>query len=228
MMYLMPMKAIFIPTQYTGKIEFDKIKLDELPGKIGIVTTAQFQSKTKEVIEYLRNNGKETFIDKIKQRNEGQLLGCDQGAAIKIQGDVDAFLYIGSGDFHPLGVAMNTSKEVYLFNPVTGIFSKFDSKEIEKYKKQKKVNYMKFLSAENIGIMVSIKPGQYSYKKAVEIKGKLEKKGRNAFIFVFDTLDANEMGNFPFIDFWINTACPRIADDRDKKNVIDMSEITEL
>jgi len=219
------MKAIFIPTQYTGKVEFDKIELGRLPKKIGIVTTAQFQNKTREIIDYLGKSGKEVFIDKIKQRNEGQLLGCDQGAALKVQGKVDAFLYVGSGDFHPLGVAMNTSKEVYLFNPVTGVFSKFDSREIEKYKKQKKVNYIKFLSAENIGIMVSIKPGQYSYKKAVEIKDKLEKKGRNAFIFVFDTLDANEMENFPFIDFWINTACPRIADDKDKKNVIDMNEM---
>lgn len=84
---------------------------------------------------------------------------------------------------------------------------------------------MKFLSADNIGIMVTIKPGQYSYRKAVEIKEKLDKKGKKCFIFVFDTLDASEMGNFPFIDFWINTACPRIADDRDKKNVIDMNEL---
>ncbi|MBI2208065.1 diphthamide synthesis protein [Candidatus Woesearchaeota archaeon] len=219
------MKAIFIPTQYTGKVEFDKIKLDKLPKKLGIVTTAQFQNKTKEIIQYLKNNNKEIFIDKIKQKNEGQLLGCDQGAALKVQGKADAFLYIGSGDFHPLGVAMSTNKEVYLFNPVTGIFSKFGKNEIEKYKKQKKVNYIKFLSAENIGIMVSIKPGQYSYKKAVEIRDKLEKRGKNAFIFVFDTLDAAEMQNFPFIDFWVNTACPRIADDKDKKNVIDMNEL---
>lgn len=219
------MKAIFIPTQYTGKIEFDKIKLDELPKRLGIVTTAQFRDKTKEIIDYLGKNGKEASIGKMKQRNEGQLLGCDQGAAIKIQHNVDAFLYIGSGDFHPLGVAMNTNKDVFLFNPVTSVFSKFDTAKIEKYKKQKKVNYVKFLSAENIGIMVSIKPGQYSYKKAVEIKEKLEKKGKNAFIFVFDTLDPMEMENFPFIDFWVNTACPRIADDKDKKNVIDMSEL---
>ena len=219
------MRAIFIPTQYTGKVEFDKIQLEKLPKKLGIVTTAQFQNKTKEIIDYLGKSGKEVFIDKIKQRNEGQLLGCDQGAAIKIQRNVDAFLYIGSGDFHPLGVAMNTSKEVYLFNPVTGVFSKFDNNDIEKYKKNKKIKKTKFLHADNIGVMVSIKPGQYSYKKAVEIKDKLEKKGKNAFIFVFDTLDAAEMQNFPFIDFWINTACPRIADDKDKKNVIDMSEL---
>lgn len=222
------MRAVFIPTQYTGKVDFNKIELAKLPKKLGIVTTAQFQSKTKEIIQFLTDNKKEIFIDKLKQRHEGQLLGCDQGAALKIQDDVDAFLYIGSGDFHPLGVAMNTSKEVFLFNPVTSVFSKFDTKEIEKYNKSKKANYAKFLHANRIGIMVSVKPGQYSYKKAVEIRKRLEKQGKECFIFVFDTLDTMEMNNFPFIEFWISTACPRIADDRDKKNVIDMSELEEL
>ena len=120
---------------------------------------------------------------------------------------------------------MQTKKDVFVFNPVSGIFDKLDTEDIEKYKKIKKIRYMEFLSADNIGIMVTIKPGQYSYRKAVEIKDKLDKKGKKCFIFVFDTLDASEMGNFPFIDFWINTACPRIADDRDKKNVIDMNEL---
>ena len=222
------MKAIFIPTQYTGKVEFDKIQLGKLPKKIGIVTTAEFMKKRDEIIQYVKRNNKEVFIDKIKQRNEGQLLGCDQGAAFKIQEDVDAFLYIGSGDFHPLGVAMNTQKNVFLFNPVTSVFSKFNNDEIEKYKKNKKINYAKFLHANNIGIMVSIKPGQYSFRKAKEIKEKLEKKGKSCCIFVFDTLDSMEMGNFPFIDFWINTACPRIADDKDKKHIVDMSEISDF
>jgi len=219
------MKTIFIHTKYTGKVDLNKIEVDKLPKKLGIVTTTQFLNKIDEIKNYLKNNGKEVFIDKIKQRNEGQLLGCDVGAATKIQDNVDAFLYIGSGEFHPLGVALQTNKEVFTFNPFSNIFNKLDNKEIEKYKKTKKANYVRFLHAENIGIMVTIKPGQYSYGKALEIKKKLEEKGKKCFIFVFDTLDANEMANFPFIDFWINTACPRIADDKDKSNVIDMDEL---
>ena len=120
---------------------------------------------------------------------------------------------------------MNTQLDVYSFNPATSVFIKFDKVDIEKYKKNKKLNYVKFLHADKIGIMVSIKPGQYSYRKAIEIKNKLENKGKTCFIFVFDTLDPREMENFPFIDFWINTACPRIADDKDKKNVVDMNEL---
>src|SRR3989344_1851597 len=204
------MKTIFMPAKYNGKIELDKIPLEKLPKKLGLVTTAQFLDAAQE---------------KKKQKNPGQLLGCDVGAATKIQNEVDAFLYIGSGEFHPLGVALNTSKEVFTFNPITSAFSRLDKKEVESYKKNKKIRYAKFLHADNIGILVSLKPGQYSYKKAEEIRNKLSSEGKNAFIFVFDTLDSNELDNFPFIDFWVNTACPRIADDKDKKNVIDMSEI---
>jgi 2-(3-amino-3-carboxypropyl)histidine synthase len=219
------MKAVFIPTQYVGKTDFSKIELDKLPKKIGLLTTAQFMNKAKEIKTYLEGNNKEVYFDRIKQKNPGQLLGCDVGAATKVQQNVDAFLYIGSGLFHPLGVAMNTKKDVFCFNPSTGIFSRFDEADIGKYKKNKKVKYTKFLHSDNIGIMVSVKPGQYSYRRAIGIRKKLELKGKNCYIFVFDTLDANEMENFPFIEFWVNTACPRIADDKDKKNVIDMAEL---
>ena len=125
------MKAVFIPTQYTGKADFNKIQLGKLPNTMGIVTTTQFINTTKEIIQYLKNNKKEIFIDKIKQKNEGQLLGCDQGAALKVQNKVDAFLYIGSGEFHPLGVALKTNKDVFTFNPVTNAFSKLNKENIE-------------------------------------------------------------------------------------------------
>jgi len=223
--FLLFMKAIFMHVKYTGEVGLNKINLDKLPKKIGIVTTSQFLDNIKDIINYLKKNDKEVFIDKDKQRNLGQILGCDISAAAKIQDKINAFLYVGSGEFHPLGVALQTKKEVFTFNPVSGVFSKLDEKEIEDYKKIRKVRCVRFLHADNIGILVSTKPGQNSYKKALEIKEKLEEEGKKCFIFVFDTLDANEMANFPFIEFWINTACPRIADDKDKRNVIDMGEL---
>ena len=219
------METLFIPVKYAGKADLSKINADKLPKKIGIVTTAQFLDNIKDIINYLKKNDKEVFIDKDKQRNLGQILGCDISAAAKIQDKINAFLYVGSGEFHPLGVALQTKKEVFTFNPVSGVFSKLDEKEIEDYKKIRKVRCVRFLHADNIGILVSTKPGQNSYKKALEIKEKLEEEGKKCFIFVFDTLDANEMKNFPFVDFWVNTACPRIADDKDKNNVIDVGEL---
>ena len=219
------MKAVFIPTQYTGPLDLSKIELEKLPDRLGIITTAQFSEKTKEIVTFLEQRGKECFIDKDKQRNAGQLLGCDQGAAFTVQDKVDAFLYVGSGDFHPLGVAKQSHKDVFLFNPVSSVFDQFDPTTLEKYEQLKKIKYTNFLHAQNIGILVSIKPGQYSFKQAQQLKEKLTKEGKQCYIFVFDELQVFEMENFPFIECWVNTACPRIADDRDKKNVIDMSQL---
>ena len=78
------MKTIFIPTKYTGKVDVSKIKVDRLPKKIGIVTTAQFIDKIIQIKNYLIKNNKTVFIGKDKQK-EGQVLGCDVGAAEKIK-----------------------------------------------------------------------------------------------------------------------------------------------
>ena len=145
------MKTVFINAKYRGKIELNKINLDKLPKRIGIVATVQFLDRIKEVRKYLEENGRKVLVGKDKQ-NSGQILGCDVGAAKKIQNNVDAFLYIGSGHFHPLGVALNTKKEVFVFTPVSNVFSELNRDEIEKYEKSRKAKYVKFLHAGNVGI----------------------------------------------------------------------------
>ena len=49
----------------------------------------------------------------------------------------------------------------------------------------------------------------------ITLKKKIKKE---CYIFTADEIDFNQFENFSFIDCWINTACPRIADFR--KDVI--------
>ena len=181
-----------------------------------------------EIRQFLKDNGKEVYIDRMRQKYEGQLLGCDTGAAEKIKDNVDAFLYIGTGIFHPLGISLNINKDVFCYDPIHAIMSKIDTAEVERYNKKRKGAYLKFLEAEEIGILVSLKPGQNSFKKAVELKKQL--KGKNCYIFAFDTLDFSQIENFPFIECWVNTACNRILDDYDKftKPLVDMADIERM
>ena len=125
-----------------------------------------------------------------------------------------------------MGIALSINKDVFCYEPVNAVLSKIDKTEVEKYNKKRKVNYMKFLSATEIGILVSIKPGQNNFRKAVELKKQL--KDKNCYIFVFDTLDFNQIENFPFIQCWVNTACNRILDDYEKfrKPLVDINNIT--
>ena len=88
---------------------------------------------------------------------------------------------------------------------------------------QQKGALLKFLSSKEVGIIVSTKPGQEKLKKAFELKNKL--KDKNCHVFLADTIDPAEFENFPFIECWVNTACPRFADE--KKGVVNYELVEE-
>lgn len=202
------MKKLFIPAYSTINIEplIKKIKTKE---KLGLLASVQFLPQLEKANKILKNS----IIG-------GQILGCNVNNAIKIKDNIDAFLYIGSAYFHPIEIAIKTKKPVYILNPLTQKISKVNEKEIEKHEKLKKGKLIKFYSAKSYGILVSIKPGQYNLKKALE----LQKNITNSYIFIFNNFNENEVENFPNIDFWINTACPRI----DSKKIINLEDLPKL
>ena len=219
------MNIMMVESRYKGRIDLSNLDASALPNNIGLATTVQFLDFVEEIKQYLESMGKCIFIDKLRQKYEGQLLGCDTGAADKIKEHVDCFLYIGTGKFHPLGISLGTDKEVFCYDPISAVLSKIDRKEIERYNAKRKGAYLKFLDAQEIGILVSLKPGQNNFARAVELKKKLSEK--NCYILAFDTLDFNQIENFPFIQCWVNTACNRILDDYSKfpKPLVDLSDI---
>jgi diphthamide biosynthesis enzyme Dph1/Dph2-like protein len=110
---------------------------------------------------------------------------------------------------------------VFVANPASGNASKIDKKDVEKIKSRKKGAYLKFLTAKNIGILVSTKPGQDKLKQARQLKNKL--KNKNCYIFIADEIDMSQLENFPFIEAWVNTACPRISDKA--KGMVNIDDI---
>ena len=219
------MKLMMVEGRYKGKIDLSRLDASMLPNRLGLATTVQFLDYVDEIRNYLERSGKSILIDKMRQKYEGQLLGCDQGGAEKIKDNVDAFLYVGTGVFHPLGIAINIDKDVFCYDPLNAIMSKIDSEQVERYNKKRKGAYLKFLDSKEIGILVSLKPGQNNFRKAVELKKQL--KDKNCYIFAFDTLDFNQIENFPFVECWVNTACNRILDDYSKfpKPLVDLNDI---
>lgn len=210
------MKILFIKAKYTRKIIINKSFVNKLPKKIGLVTTVQFADQIKEVKKQLV--GHNVFI-----YNRGVILGCEFKAAEKIKDKVTAFLYIGTGKFHPIGVALKTSKPVFCFNPITNQFDKISNKEVERYKKRKKGALTRFLISQNVGVLISIKPGQYRDFRKLDLEKKFPNK--RFYYFIFDTLDYKELENFPFIEAWINTACPRLDEDINVINIEDLDLI---
>jgi diphthamide biosynthesis enzyme Dph1/Dph2-like protein len=195
------MRTLFIP----AKAEFDLNELknfDKMPKRLGLVTTIQFLDELPKIKEFLEQKGKKAEIG-------GQIIGCNVQNAEMIKDKVDAFLYIGSGHFHP-GALTGLGKDVYLVNGEKVVF------------RRKKSLLAKFHASKNIGVIVSLKPGQKKPDWADELKKRY--KDKKMYIFVCDTLDYSQLENFPFIECWVNTACPRVADDI---NVLNYQEIMQ-
>ena len=201
------MKKIFVHAK--SKLDVSEvIKKVKFKGRLGLVTTIQHVHKLKTAQKLL----KDSIIG-------GQVIGCDVSKAEKVANKVDAILYIGSGRFHPVQIALKTGKNVIIADPYTNTINEIRKDDVENLKRKIKIGYIKFLHANKIGILVSIKPGQNRLKDAIKLKNKLKSMKKKGFIFVFDTLDFGQLENFPDIDSWVNTACPRIAiDDFSKFN----------
>jgi 2-(3-amino-3-carboxypropyl)histidine synthase len=209
------MKIEYIETHARiGKIAFET---KELPKKVGLVSTVQLKDDLQKVADFLKTK-------KIEAKIAGAVLGCDQSIAKKIEKDVDAFLYIGSGDFHPVGVAAKTNKEVFVWRPGAKKLEKVDAKKIEEIERKKKGMLTKFISAQRIGVIMTTKAGQANIQAGFETIMWLEKKyqDKKFYYFFVETLNPNELENFPFVQCWINTMCPRIREDLNILNIEDL------
>jgi 2-(3-amino-3-carboxypropyl)histidine synthase len=205
------MKKLFVEAKYNGPIDVSKIKTKKLPEKIGLATTVQFVDFLKDIKSHLEKEGKTIVIGKGKQKYPGQVLGCDQDSAIELRNNVDAFLYIGDGRFHPIGIALKTKRPVFIFNPISNEFKKIEKKDTERIKMKRKAQLIKFHSSDEIGVIISTKQGQNKLEQAKKLKDKFPNK--NFYFILFDNIDYNQLENFNFIQAWINTACPRIEED---------------
>lgn len=222
------MEVLYIPCSYTKRLE--KGLLSETAAnliqfkKIGTFTTVQFLPQLKELENFLKKKGKKIF-------SCGQVLGCNPSGPISFAKEVDAFVYLGSGKFHPIAVALQTSKPIFVANPLTKEVSKLSDDDRLLYLRVKERRMKEAAGAKIFGILVSTKPGQNNIKAALSLKAKLEKAGRKAHILVFETLMPESLLDFPQIDAWVNTACPRIAIDdfeRFDKPIVNSDEIMEL
>ncbi|RLI94288.1 MAG: hypothetical protein DRO92_03110 [Candidatus Altiarchaeales archaeon] len=217
------MKKLFIPA-YSLKSPERAVKraLRLLKGykTIGIITTAQHINQISMVKRILEREGHNVI-------EGGQILGCNIESAKKIENSVDVFLYIGSGRFHPLGVAYATRKPVITANPLSDFADTISKEEILQLKRKRRARILRAYNANVFGILVSLKNGQFNLERAFQIKDRMERAGRRAFIFAGSEINNDNI--LPFrVEAWVNTACPRIVDDYFDKPVLNEGEIDIL
>ncbi len=217
------MKVEFIEARYKEKIVLPDNIIRKLSKSLALFTTVQFIGSIDKIKKQLESKGIRVRLYKVKHTQyKGQLLGCS------IENfKSNNFLYIGDGMFHPKALLLKNPKaKVFVFNPMNKKFFIMNEKEIVPWLKRKKGALLRFMTSSEVGILISTKPGQNNMNEALKLKKKFPEK--NLYFFIFDTLNFEELENFPFVEVFINTACPRIAyDDTNKirKPILNLEEI---
>ena len=157
--------------------------LKEKGKKIGQVSTSQHVHTFKKVGKILVENGFQPIVGEGDSRIslKGQILGCNFSVALSITEQVDMYLYLGSGNFHPLGLLLSTKKPVIAIDPYT---NEIKEQELEDLKdlilRQRYGAIASSKDAKKFGILVGIKRGQQRLDLAYKIKEMLDFKNKKS------------------------------------------------
>jgi 2-(3-amino-3-carboxypropyl)histidine synthase len=210
-----------IPIVYVearAKIGIKKALTAALPhleswSKIGLVTTVQHVHQLDEAKKLLEAAGKTVFVgDADSAKHAGQVIGCDFGNAQSVSGKVEAYLFVGGGRFHAMGVALATGKPTIVADPYEEMAYPIQD-EARRVIMQRWGNISAAKEAKSFGVLISLKSGQMRLRAAMDIKEKIEQKGLKATLLALREVTPSALMQFPSIDAFVNTACPRLSLD---------------
>ncbi len=234
------MEVLFVDAPYTGNLELCQATLDFLKKEnvknVALYASVQFchnldqvkQQLTKLNINIISSQPDRTHV-------QHQLLGCDNyHDSLHLTGQqrnqIDYYLYIGDGRFHPLALVygqkdLPSMNPIICNDPIARRMQLLDHTFIKKILQKYRASLLKFLNATAVGVLVTIKPGQEQFKPALVLEKKFPQK--KFYYFIDNVISFDQLENFPFIEVWVNTACPRIGfDDQEKfrRGVINLND----
>jgi 2-(3-amino-3-carboxypropyl)histidine synthase len=220
------MRVHHIPVRRNVPVTVPAGWLATLPPALVFATTAQFLHQRESLVAQLQAAGKHVTLYQPRHTfHAGQILGCstDRMPAGAPEGNEKAhdtqdthvnaaFLYVGEGLFHPQALAYgNPNATIYTYDPVSQKTGIIDQDEITRRRKTREAGIKLFYHATAIGVLLSTKSGQ---KDEIAVKKLREQFPEKQFyVFLGNTLDLQGLEDFPFVQVWLNTACPRIGYD---------------
>ena len=179
--------------------------------RLGLVGSIQHLHLLQEYKERLEKAGfdVEIPIGGARLTFPGQVLGCNYSGDDPTIGH---YLFLGSGDFHPIGLVMHTGKPLALLDPYTGEAGEMSLERIERILRQRMGLIFAVDNANSFGILIGEKPGQMRRNLAIRMKRLLETHGKKGYLLALDHVGPDLIDFYP-VDAFVNTACPRIAID---------------
>ena len=195
--------------------------------KIGLATSVQHLQTLDQTRETLTRKGKVVVVGDAGQlAYAGQVTGCNYSNAASIVDEVEAFLFVGGGMFHALGIALSTGKPTIIADPYDNRAIQVNA-EAQRILKQRFASIQEAKTAKAFGVLVGLKPGQKHLDNALTVKELAEKHGKTAYLLAGREITPETLLEFPSLDAYVNTACPRISLDapaKFQKPVLTLSE----
>lgn len=193
--------------EYYHDVDIERAVINAIPllgQKVGIVTTVQHIHMIDDIAKLLMKADKEPVIGTGDPRitYPGQVLGCNFSA---VPEGVDSILFVGTGNFHPMGIKLAHNVTVIAADPFTGEARVVD---VEKIMKQRYAVMSKAMDAKKWGIIVSTKTGQ----RRLELAMRLKELAGDAVLIAIEEITPDRLLNFK-VDAYVSTACPRVAID---------------
>ena len=199
-------RVLYEPFRRDFDLDALELAIPYITGKeTGIVTTVQHTHLVPAVEEFFsgRNIVCRAYQGTGRTPLRGQILGCSYSSARMCPGD--PILFIGTGSFHPLGVALATGKKVIALDPYRRTIEIIST---DRFLRRRFALIEKARHAKNFGIIVSRKSGQRRQALAERLAGLR----REAIIIAMEEVTPDELLNLGF-SAYVNTACPRLAYD---------------
>lgn len=181
--------------------------------KIGLCSLSPHLQELEGARKFLQQNGIEVIIGKGKgQLKDGQVFGCEFYPVFETRELVNAFAIMGQSRFHALGVALSTGKPTYMLDPYLN--EVVDISELAEERLKKTIlGIYRARDAQTFGVIAGLKEGQKMVGRSLDIKTKLEKRGKKVRLLAMREITGDRLALFSDVDAFIQTACPRISID---------------
>jgi len=204
---------LFVEVSANADVKGMGTTADRLPKNIGLLASVQYTGLLNDVKKVLEGCGKKVSIGTGDKRLSypGQILGCNCSSAVSVVNEVDCFLYIGEGDFHPLAAAFGIKKDIFILNPMTNELRSLNETRDRMLRKRHAATESA-RSANSFLVIVSTKAGQRRDDVADDIIKKITSVGKKAYKAIMEEISPDALLSYR-VDAYISTACPRLATD---------------
>lgn len=196
----------------TPSVLADTLVAHHLPSPLGLVASVQHLDLVGPLESEARHRGIQLITGSGDRRlaYPVQALGCNYTSAEQVADRVAGFLFLGTGQFHPRGLAFAVDRPVWALDPLTGQLDP----PIDRAKliRERLLLVAQCRDARRWGVLVSTFAGQNRSPTALALIRKARARGLDAEAIVFGRLDPADLLGRDF-EAYVNTACPRIALD---------------